>query len=310
MMGLVDTNVEKTAEKINIRGQLRTREPMSAHTSFGIGGPADLFAVPDDTEDLVALLRFADEQQLPRFILGGGANILVSDAGIRGLVIHMGSLARIRAEDERLIVGAGAAISDASEEAAAAGLSGLEFIYRMPGSTGGALWMNARCYGSSIADVTERVDYLDHSYRPASLSPRLGEQGFSYKYSPFQENGGIITEAVFVLEPADHAEIETRMGEVADDRERKGHFRFPSAGSVFKNDRGFGSPTGRILDELGLRGLRRGDAQIAPFHGNIIINRGSATAEEVRWLVETAQRTALERKGLNLETEIRFIGEW
>ena len=303
-------NVEKTAEKINIRGSLRQKEPMSAHTSFRIGGPADLYAVPEDQEDLVRLLEQADALELPRFILGGGANILVADAGIRGLVIDMASFTERKIRDATLSAGAGLPISDAAEEASRAGLSGLEFIYRMPGSTGGALWMNARCYGSSIVDVTAQVVYLDRSYRLAALSPAAGEGGFSYKYSPFQHNGGIILRADFSLAPGDPERITAQMEEVAADRDEKGHFQYPSAGSVFKNNRAFGIPTGKLLDELGMRGLRRGDAQIAPFHGNLIVNHGSASAEDVRWLVETAQRTVFDKRGLVLEPEIRFIGEW
>jgi UDP-N-acetylmuramate dehydrogenase len=310
MIGTVGFNVEKTAEKINIRGTLRTGEPMAAHTSFGIGGPADLYAVPADEEDLLTLLRIADEELLPRFILGGGANILVADAGIRGLVIDMRSFSDITRNGNHLTVGAGAAVSEASDRAFREELSGLEFIYRMPGSTGGAIWMNARCYGSSIVDVTGRVDYLDSDYRRRSLSPMNGEGGFSYKFSPFQHNGGIILRAVFSLEPGEPEAIEARMQEVAADRERKGHFSYPSAGSVFKNNRAFGGPTGKILDELGLRGLNSGRAQIAPFHGNIIINTGGATAEDVRSLVETARQRAYEQRGLVLEPEIRFIGDW
>jgi UDP-N-acetylmuramate dehydrogenase len=307
---LVGINVEKTAEKINIRGTLRLREPMSEHTSFGIGGPADLYAVPQDVAELLALLRFAEAEGLPHFILGGGANILVADAGIRGMVIDMRAFAEIEREGTSLSVGAGTAISAAAEAAAAEGLSGLEFIYRMPGSTGGALWMNARCYGSSIVDVTERVDYLDRSYRHLSLDPSAGEVGFSYKFSPFQHNGGIILRARFRLQVGEAEAIRRRMEEVAADRYRKGHFSYPSAGSVFKNNRAFGSPTGKILDQLGLRGLRHGGAQIAPFHGNIIINLGNATAEDVRALVERARSEAYEQRGLILEPEIRFIGEW
>lgn len=301
-------NVENIVKKINIRGILRLDEPMSLHTSFHIGGPADLYALPSDREDLAKLLAAADSEGLPVFILGGGANILVSDRGIRGLVIDMGEFSEIQVKDPWIIGGCGAPVSAIAQRASAASLSGMEFIYRMPGSLGGALWMNARCYGRSIGDANGWVEYLDPQLNESRLE--LPSDSFGYKESPFQKNGAILLRAGFRLIHDDAETIGRRMKEVEEDRRAKGHFEYPSAGSVFKNNRSFGQPTGAILDRLGLRGTRHGGAQIAPFHANIIINTGGATAEDVASLVSYARETAYKQDGIELEPEIRFIGEW
>lgn len=295
-------------KKINIEGPLRTNESMKLHTTFRIGGPADIYAQPAGPEDLSELLSVARAENVPVFILGGGANILVADRGIRGMVIDMGSFSLIRREGSRLIAGCGAAVSMLSEKAAEAGLTGLEFVYKMPGSLGGALWMNARCYGRSIGETSGWVEILDRYLQQRRID--LDPDDFGYKKSPFQENGAILIQAGFQLEKGKSALISEKMGEIERDRRAKGHFQYPSAGSVFKNNRAFGAPTGVILDKLGLKGLRHGGAQIAPFHANIIINTGDATADDVDHLISHAQELAYRVKGIRLEPELRFVGEW
>ncbi len=304
----MDTTVRKLAEKINIAGSIRLSEPMSLHTTFEIGGPADIYAAPATKEDLRYLVRFSREHSLSRLVIGGGANILVADAGIRGLVIDISKLDTVTREGNSLIVEAGRPISDVSLRAAEEGLSGLEFIYRMPGSTGGALWMNARCYGRSISEAIEWIEYIDDDGADGRID--MPHPGFAYKRSPFQSGGHTIFRASFGLSKADEQEIRRKMDEVFLDRKRKGHFLHPSAGSIFKNDRSLGKPTGAILDELGLKGKRIGNAQIAPFHANIIINLGSAKARDVRELIDSAARLAREQLGVELEPEIRLIGKW
>lgn len=301
-------NVENIVKKINIRGILRLDEPMSLHTSFRIGGPADLYARPSDREDLTKLLATADSEGLPVFILGGGANILVADRGIRGLVIDMAGFSGIEVKDTWIIGGCGTPVSSIAQAASEASLAGMEFIYKMPGSLGGALWMNARCYGRSIGDVPGWIEYFDPQLNECRLE--MPSDGFGYKISPFQKNGAILLRAGFRLTHDNAGSIRLRMKEVEEDRRSKGHFEYPSAGSVFQNNRSFGEPTGVILDRLGLRGARRGGAQIAPFHANIIINTGGATAEDVASLVSYARETAYKQNGIELEPEIRFIGEW
>lgn len=304
----MDFNVENIVKKINIDGPVLTNEFMRAHTSFRIGGPADIYVRPQHEADLITLFRVLEGSEVPVFILGGGANILVSDLGIRGIVVDMTDISAIEVRGTIVITEAGAPISNLARVAEQHALKGLEFIYRMPGSTGGALWMNARCYGKSISDLPGWVEYLDPALerRRMEISP----EDFSYKKSPFQENGAILLRAGFRLEKGDREKIRKEMERIEQDRLSKGHFDYPSAGSVFKNDRSLGRPSGKILDELGLRGMCRGDAQVSPVHANIIVNTGNATAADVRSLIAYARDLAYEKMRISLEPEIRFIGEW
>jgi UDP-N-acetylmuramate dehydrogenase len=193
--------------------------------------------------------------------------------------------------------------------AAAAGLSGLEFLAGMPGTLGGALWMNARCYEKSLSDVLLETDVLDME---AGEIRRIGRApgDFGYKKSPFQGRRFLILGALLALAAGESGKIRREMEERRRDRELKGHYRYPSAGSVFKNNRAFGKPAGQIIDELGLRGLRAGDAQVAPWHGNIIINLGKARAEDIRSLAEQIAFKVRAGRGIELEREILFVGDW
>ena len=331
------------AQKINTEQCLvRYREPMKDHTTFKIGGPADLYILPRSIQAMGqarAALREAHEHI---FLLGGGANILVSDSGIRGAVIDTGLLATMQvttdtkgatcgAAAERtaslgglsrtrkaiapavfLRAECGARISTVCEEALARGLSGLENFYGMPGSVGGAIYMNARCYEDDISSHIEAIEYLDargdiHAAQASSLP-------WAYKRSPFMQGGGltgcIVGAATFCLTPDAMLNVAARMRERLADRMRKHHFEAPSAVSMFKNNREFGKPTGRILHELGLRGYRIGDAAISRWHANIFINLGNASAKDMRALILHAQALTLAATGCHLEPEVLFVGEF
>jgi UDP-N-acetylmuramate dehydrogenase len=191
------------------------------------------------------------------------------------------------------------------------GLSGLEFLAGMPGTLGGAVWMNARCYEKSLSDVLSAVEVLTPEGKAAGsrwVPRRPGD--FGYKRSPFQGGEDLILGALLGVTWGDPESIRRAMAEHRGDRERKGHYRCPSAGSVFKNNRDFGTSTGRIIDELGLRGLRLGGAQVAPWHGNIIINTGNARAADIRSLTDLVAGRVKAERGLELEREILFVGEW
>jgi UDP-N-acetylmuramate dehydrogenase len=300
-------------EKINIKGMVRLEEPMSRHTTFRIGGPADLFLQPAEPSELPGLLRLLDRERVPRFILGAGANILVSDRGIRGVVIDLSALRGCRrgtAADGRPVLTclAGTPVSALCAEALRQGLSGVEFLYAMPGSVGGAVWMNARCYSRSVSDVLGPVVYLDGSGDAHTLQP--DPSAFDYKVSPFQSMEALILEAAFLLEPGDRERIEEKMREHHADRERKGHFLYPSAGSVWKNNRAFSQPTGRLIDALGFRGTRVGDAMVSDRHANILVNLGQARAAEVLELMERIEEAVRQRYGWRLEREILPVGDF
>lgn len=293
---------------IKIDGVLRLDEPLADHTSFRIGGPADLYAAPASVSELEKILEACARAALPCFILGGGTNLLVSDRGIRGVVVDLTSLAGIEADGTLLTALGGAEVSALSEGALSRGLTGLEFAYSLPGTVGGAVWMNARCFEREVSDVLEFVDYLGPDLVPQRRAMDPSE--WRYKMSPFQRMHGVILRAGFRLSPGDPRRIEAQMKGHRADRESKGHFLYPCAGSVFKNDRAFGAPTGQLVDSLGLKGRSIGGAQIAPYHGNIVINTGGATARDVRALIELMETEVLRKLGHHLEREIILAGEW
>lgn len=296
-------------ERINIRGTLTQNEDLSAHTSFRTGGPADFFYQPADEEDLGTVIRSCIQEKIPYFLLGGGANILVSDKGVRGLVISTRSLDRLQQEGNTLDVGAGFPVSGVSAFAADQGLGGFEFIYSMPGSFGGAVWMNARCYGSELADLLKEVRYLDLEGKPARMIPKREE--FRYKDTPFMRASYTILSAKIELEPGkDSLLLWEKMRSFEMDRRSKGHFLAPCAGSVFKNNRDFGAPSGQIIDSLGLRGTRIGGAQLSPLHANIIINENHASSQDIRSLMLMIQEKVQASYGYRLEPEVILVGDW
>jgi UDP-N-acetylmuramate dehydrogenase len=278
------------------------------HTSFRVGGPADIFLSPASAEEIIHILQLAGEEGMPVFTLGGGANILVADKGIRGIVMELGHITDFRVSGTELVLGTGLPISEAAARAADLGLGGLDFLYAMPGSVGGAVWMNARCYGSEISEVLLYVDYITRAgeHKRMEASPEL----FAYKASPFQDGSKIIYEAAFQMRPSAPEELWSRMLTYRSDRDSKGHFAAPSAGSVFKNNRSFGAPTGQLLDRLGLKGFQIGNAKISDHHANIIVNTGAATASDIRNLIHFAEEKALAELGIELEREVLISGDW
>jgi UDP-N-acetylmuramate dehydrogenase len=295
---------------------------MAGHTSFKVGGPAELWARPEGEcfpGFAAALLWKARTLDIPLFILGGGANLVVADQGIRGVVLDTtGWTGWDFGEDSGggeggvfMTVRSGTPADHAADAAAARGYGGLEFLAGLPGVIGGALWMNARCYDRQISDPLLRTEVLDFAQDEGPLRlwvPRVEEE-FGYKKSPFQKRDALILAAEFRLEKRDPEAIRAEMAALRKDREEKGHYRFPSAGSVFKNNHRFGKPAGKIIDELGLRGLSVGGAQVAPWHGNIIVNTGNATAADIRQLTETLAKKVKRETGFEFETEILFVGD-
>ncbi|MCX7786556.1 MAG: UDP-N-acetylmuramate dehydrogenase [Spirochaetes bacterium] len=323
--------VRKFLEKINIKGVVREQEPMALHTSFRVGGPADLYVEPISIPECIETIRLAKECSLPWIVLGEGSNVLVADAGIEGVVISTLRISKITIEGTLLTAEAGTKVDSVVKASCKAGLRGLEFLSGMPGSIGGAVWMNARCYGSEISEALAQVVYLNElleqktlhvshlpvksshnhdEYRKSTMEGVSQVEGFGYKKSPFQGKPWIILKASFHLTSEDPRILEEKTQEYRQDRERKGHYLAPSAGSVFKNDRSFGEPAGVILDRMGFKGFRIGDAEVSPLHANIIFNRGAARASDIRALVDRMQEAVLKVYGRPLEPEIIFLGRW
>jgi UDP-N-acetylmuramate dehydrogenase len=314
--------LSKIAEKINtissFSGEIRFDEPMAHHTTFQVGGPADLWIKPSSEtfpEIAAEIINLARIEKIPIFILGGGANLVVADKGIRGIVLDCTGFSGCEfantfesdVADDRITIRSGTKIDDAIEDAARRGLSGLEFLAGMPGTYGGAIWMNARCYGFSVSDTLIETEILDESLQKTKVP--FSKEDFDYKKSPFQHREVLILSGTFRLEKKPIEEIRAVMEDHRNDRKSKGHFTLPSAGSSFKNNTAFGKPTGKIIDELGLRGLTIGGAKVADWHGNIIVNNGNANAKDIFDLVETIKQKAEAELHIELEPEILFVGD-
>lgn len=295
-------------KKINLPKGVKRDEPLAPYTTFKVGGPSDYFYSPHTVGELKEILMWARKESLPYFLLGRGANVLVSDEGYRGLVVEMKHLSRIEFKGELALCESGCDLSEFIEVCAEKELNGLAELYGMPSSLGGALWMNARCYGIEISDHLLYVDYLDEDLNLRRYTCR--REDWKYKVSPFQSGKKIILQGAFRLQKGNKEKILSIMRDKYNDREQKGHFKAPCAGSIFKNDRSIGEPSGKIIDSLGLRGLSIGDAAVSDWHANIIINRGEAKAKDIRSLIEKIAYTVKQELGFDLEPEVLYVGQW
>jgi UDP-N-acetylmuramate dehydrogenase len=292
---------------------VRRDEPMRKHTTFKTGGPADFYiqaAADKPLASAAPLFRYARDNKIPVQIIGGGANLVVADAGIRGITFDTRTTSKTGAyvNEGAFIVPAGMFSDDTAELAAQNSLSGLEFLAGLPGTAGGAVWMNARCWEKEISGVLRGVDVLDEDFNVV-FEP-FNADAWSYKLSPYQRRNALILAAHFDLSRGGRDDILKQMSEYRIERDSKGHFNYPSAGSVFKNNPAFGKSAGKIIDELGLRGLRIGGARVADWHGNFIVNTGGASSSDIRALTEAVQQEARRKLGIELEHEILFIGDW
>lgn len=280
-------------------------EPMKNHTTFRVGGPAELLVSPNRKE-LPVLLHLAKEQNVPVTIIGNGSNLLVSDKGIRGLVIELGKrMDAITVEGNRLRAEAGALLSKAAQTAAKASLGGMEFAAGIPGSIGGAVAMNAGAYGGEIKDILVSAVLLDAEGAVRRLTTE--ELDLSYRHSIVMEGSYYVLEAEFLLAPRPEEAIRETMAELRQKRMEKQPLEYPSAGSTFKRPEGYFA--GKLIQDAGLRGYRVGDAQVSEKHCGFVINRGNATASEILQLIGDVQKKVQEQFGVRLETEVRILGE-
>lgn len=287
-------------------GRIQLGEPMSRHTTFHIGGPADAFVTPHGLDELRQVLAFAQGRSIPLTVIGRGSNLLVRDGGVRGIVVQIAEgLDRAEIEGSEIEAEAGISLSALARKAAANGLSGLEFAAGIPGSLGGALAMNAGAYGGEMKDVVTWVDVLDSAGELRRHT--CEEMGFSYRHSILQDTGGLAVRARMRLAFGDRASIEARMRELNEQRQSKQPLSLPSAGSVFK--RPPGHYAGPLIESSGLKGTRVGGAEVSTLHANFIVNIGGATASDVLALIERVRRTVHEHSGVWLEPEIRVVGE-
>ncbi|MDO9536531.1 MAG: UDP-N-acetylmuramate dehydrogenase [Bacillota bacterium] len=279
-------------------------EPMSLHTSLRIGGPAELLIYPQSLEELKDVFRTARLDDIPIFVLGQGTNLLVRDEGIRGIVVNLSYVCSdCRFMNDTVRAGAALPLSKLAREAADKGLDGLVFTTGIPGSLGGALYMNAGAYGSTISELVSEVGVLDYDGRYQLRSRE--ELDFSYRWSNFQSEDVVIIDGVLDLQPGDKEEIITRMRAIQDERRFK-HPLLPSAGSVFRNPPG--RPAGKLIEEAGCKGMLAGGAEVSLQHGNFIVNKGNATADDFLTLVDLIREKVKNIFGVELELEIRIIG--
>lgn len=288
----------------SLRGELLLQEPMSGLTSLKVGGPADLLAYPADVDDLLALLAAARKLEIPVTIVGRGFNTLVRDGGIRGLVVSLARLDGITPlDDHRLQVGAGAWSMDLARICRDRGLTGLEFLAGIPGSVGGLLAMNAGAHGSTMLGAVESIDTVlggeCRHYRRAELV-------YGYRFLRL-EPGEIITGALLSLRPENPAVIGRLMEELQEKRATSQNVGYPNAGSFFRNPPG--AAAWQLIEEAGLRGATIGGAQVSEVHANFLVNRGGATAADFMALMALVKERVRQRSGIELEEEIKIIGE-
>ena len=285
---------------------IRTEEPMSKHTTFRIGGAAEVFAAPDARE-LPQLLAMAKGADVPVTVIGNGSNLLVGDRGIAGLVIEIGErMSEVRIEGTTLVAGAGALLSKAAQTAAAAGLGGLEFAAGIPGSVGGAVVMNAGAYGGEMKDVLQSVKVLTEEGELLSLAAAELELG--YRHSCVPERKYIVVEATMELSAKPEEEIRACMAELRAKRVEKQPLEYPSAGSTFKRPEGYFA--GKLIMDAGLRGYTVGGAQVSEKHCGFVINKGGATAADVRQLMQDVHDRVKEQFDVELEPEVKMIGSF
>lgn len=284
--------------------ELRLDEPMAKHTSFRIGGPAEVMAFPKNAEELSALLKMSDLLDCKSAILGAGTNILAPDEGVSGLVIClkdcMNGMERLDATHIR--VAAGVTMSRAAVFAAGLGLSGLEFAHGIPGTVGGGVYMNAGAYGSEIKDVLQSAEIMDSDGNIRTLSNE--EMEFSYRHSVLEESGNIVLSAIFRLEKADAAEVKARMKELQSKRGASQPLELPSAGSAFK--RPTGGYAAALIDQAGLKGFRVGGAAVSEKHAGFAVNLGGASASDVKELLRQVSDKVYAVSGIRLEPEVRI----
>ena len=308
MMELQPPLVETLSARLGARAC--PGEPLARHTSFRIGGPADLLVVPESVEELALVLRAAAGCAARVTLLGGGSNVLVGDRGVRGVVVKLGrGFARVEWHEgeggAEVRAGAAANLGRLARAAATRGLAGLEHAEGIPGTVGGALFMNAGAYGGDVAGAAIAVEGLDAGGEPAVL-PREA-LGFRYRGAALPPRF-VVTAVRFALRREDPAAVHRRLEEVRQRRVASQPHGRANAGSIFKNPAG--DHAGRLIDVAGLKGARVGRARISERHANFIVNEGGASAEDVKGLMDLAQRVVWERNGVWLEPEVRFVGTW
>lgn len=291
----------------NSFANVRYDEPMREHTSMKVGGKADIYMEPDGIEELIDFIKCLRKKEIPYFIIGNGTNLLVSDDGIRGAVIKLGDkIAKIEVKENKIIAECGALLTNISKIAAENSLTGMEFISGIPGSVGGAVFMNAGAFGTEMKDIVEKVEVLNLDFKSEILDNKQME--FGYRKSIINKGLHITTKVFFSIKKGNYNEIKRKMEELNEKRKEKQPLNYPSTGSIFKRPEGYFA--GKLIEDAGLKGMTIGDAQISDKHCGFIINKGNATAKDIYNLITVIQKTIYERYGVKLETEVKLMGKF
>ena len=288
------------------KDSILTNELMSRHTTFRVGGPADFFVTPKTKEDVRDVIRVCKEVGMPYYIIGNGSNLLVSDAGYRGVIVQIyKEMNEVKVEGDLVKAQAGALLSGIAAKALGAELTGFEFASGIPGTIGGACVMNAGAYGGEMKDVLESVTVLTGEGKIIELGRNELELG--YRTSVIAKKGYIVLGAVLKLERGDGEKIKTYMDELKEKRVTKQPLEYPSAGSTFKRPEGYFA--GKLIEDAGLRGFQVGGAQVSEKHCGFVINRDHATAADIMELMRQVQIRVKENSGVDLEPEVKRLGD-
>ena len=286
--------------------EIKKNEPLKNHTSFKIGGPAEEFAEAKSTEDVISLIEYAKEKGIPYMIMGNGSNLLVSDKGVKGLVIKISKgFDKVEIVGEKVIAEAGILLSKLSNIVADKELSGMEEVSGIPGTLGGGIYMNAGAYGGELKDVVERVTYFSNGEIKVA---EKGELDFGYRHSRFTGTDDIILSAELSLKKGDIGEIREKMADFKERRCSKQPLSMPSAGSTFKRPEGYFA--GKLIEDAELKGFSIGGAQVSEKHSGFVVNTGDAKAKDVLNLIKHIQDTVYAKFGVKLETEVKLVGEF
>ena len=284
--------------------EYKKQEPMCLHTSFKIGGPADFFVLPDNTEKLCLLIKEIKALNIPYFVLGKGSNLLVSDKGIEGCVISLSKLDAITVSGEEITAFAGASLASVCVAAEQNSLSGMEFAYGIPGCVGGSLYMNAGAYGGEMSHIVKSATFIDEDGNQCEIS--LEDMLLGYRTSVFKKGDRIITSVTFKLKCGEKCEIRTAMDDYMNRRKSKQPLEYPSAGSTFKRPEGHFA--GALIEKNNLKGTTVGGAMVSEKHAGFLINYNKATCKDVKNLMRLVKTTVLKADGIELEPEVIFIG--
>lgn len=300
-------NIQKKLDVLIKQGYILENAPMGDYTTFRAGGCADLLVVPGSEAELAACIALLADEGLHFMVMGNGSNVLVRDGGYRGIILRLSDCCdTIRGEGPAFEAGAACSLAEVARYVQARGYTGFEFASGIPGSIGGAAFMNAGAYGGEMKNVIRKVSLLRRDGR-GSYQLNIEEMDYGYRHSVLYESGDIVTSVSLHLEEGNREAIADRMRELAQRRNKKQPISYPSAGSFFKRPQGYYA--GKLIEDAGLKGLTVGGAQVSPLHAGFIINKGGATASDIEKLMHLVQALVLEHSGVMLEPEVRIIGE-